>query len=137
MQPKTYLVSYLFLLLSTKLSTAQSDNPPCVEDCLRPMIYVCEGEETGEELDRCLCESENNAFDVVECIRLCSPEDQGVYAQSVPESCRDDLYPNATEPTESTESGGSGSDEPGDDAAGALKVPGLAVLGGLVVALMV
>ncbi|KAK4443729.1 hypothetical protein QBC34DRAFT_443083 [Podospora aff. communis PSN243] len=90
------------LLLTTLLASAALaqtiPNPPCIQDCVTKNLNSshCDGDETGEALDRCTCASHLNAPRRFECVKTCSKEDQAIYAGKLPALCREQLLPGIT-----------------------------------------
>ncbi|KAM0275985.1 hypothetical protein ACHAQH_007203 [Verticillium albo-atrum] len=88
-----FILPFLALPL---LAASQRDLPPCVSTCIENnlMSSQCDGDEKGAALDRCTCATLFGSL-MVSCIQDCSPADQGAYAASIPETCRDTLFPDA------------------------------------------
>lgn len=103
------LMASVALLVPTTFAQSDSPLPSCVTDCFNefPTSSWCDGDETGEDLAECTCQSLRGS-NLLNCIYDCSDEDQNDYAQVLVGSCKKELFPDATDD--------SGDDETNDDA---------------------
>ncbi|KAI0202304.1 hypothetical protein F4808DRAFT_71868 [Astrocystis sublimbata] len=83
----------LALLASTTAVLAAQ--PPCVQSCItaNPTSSWCDGDETGEDLARCTCQSLSGSL-MLQCIKKCPEDQQTTYASGLPGSCGRSLFPN-------------------------------------------
>lgn len=108
---KTLLASVV-LLAPTVLANPQSgESPQCIDDCATefPTSSWCDGDETGEALAECQCQSLRGS-DLLSCFYDCSDADQNDYARVLAGSCREELFPDATS-DDSDDNDNNGSDE--------------------------
>ena len=150
-----FFAATVALLLAASPAIAQNTQPACIKTCTstHAVSSQCNGDETGDALDRCLCGSYLGpaAKPMFDCIKACSSSDQSSFAAIVPALCRDQLLPGVSPATvsstttsatrtgsPSTTSTGpqttetTGAPKPG--AAAGLTAPGFAAAGGLIVA---
>lgn len=80
------------------LTQAQTNFPSCIQDCIEdnPTSSFCDGDETGQDLADCTCDSLRGSG-LVECMSDCAPEDQTDYASILDGACRDELFPDASD----------------------------------------
>lgn len=150
----------LSAMLFAGTCAAQSKYPECIQTCITQnrSSSWCDGDETGEELDECIC-SGLGMSPMVQCTKdKCSKDDQAVYAGRLPDLCSNifpDVGPNTSAaPPSATKSGGegggasktanseatmtSGGSEPSDTGAAVGRVvPTMVAAGGLLAALLI
>lgn len=127
-----------------------SDLSNCVQSCLPDIQSAwCTGDEEGVELEKCKCQRIATGGEVP-CIKdSCPKSDQAAYAATVPEYCRDSLFPNITvtatpTPTSTQDSSAgaeattsAGGSPSSTNAAGVVAQTPIAVVGGLLAAMLV
>lgn len=144
------------IAFSLALANAQTDFPSCIQNCIQdnPTSSTCTGEETGQDLADCTCDSLRGSG-LLDCMSDCSPEDQTDYADILDGACKNELFPDASDDSSdddadetsddgpSQTSGGSGSQETNesgddsddnDDAASGVSAPLILAVGGVVAA---
>jgi hypothetical protein len=99
------LISLLVLLNLMITPTLATRYPPCVDTCIttHPSASWCSGEETGRAMEECVCRG-LDGLPMIECIAQCDPTDQWAFAGGLSGTCRERVFPNATE-SESTTDG--------------------------------
>ncbi|KAJ0417316.1 hypothetical protein BJY00DRAFT_316092 [Aspergillus carlsbadensis] len=92
-----YPITTIFLLLMIT-PTLATRYPPCVDTCIatHPSASWCSGEETGRAMEECVCRGLDGR-PMIECIAQCDPRDQWAFAGGLPGTCRERVFPNATE----------------------------------------
>ncbi|KAL2816530.1 hypothetical protein BJX63DRAFT_387593 [Aspergillus granulosus] len=94
---KTTLIILTILTLFPTQSLATS-YPRCVSNCIsnNPSNSWCNGDETGRAKEECVCRG-LDGLSMTRCIAECDPEDQWAFARDLPSTCRERMFPNATE----------------------------------------
>lgn len=84
------------LALVAPIAAQSSLFPACIQSCTQEFATSswCNGDETGEDLANCTCQSLNGSL-LLDCMHKCSPEDQGEYAKTIQGKCRDVIFPDA------------------------------------------
>jgi hypothetical protein len=98
-----FYLNAIVLILAGMQVQAQSTSPQCIQSCgtAHPTSSQCDGNETGAALSTCTCNTLLNS-QLLQCFRQCSTADQAVYAASIPEPCRSQLFPNVPAVSTST-----------------------------------
>ncbi|KAI0152949.1 hypothetical protein GGR57DRAFT_503082 [Xylariaceae sp. FL1272] len=93
--------SITLLFMATRVQAASE--PECVETCIdnNPTSSWCDGDETGEELADCTCQSIYGSL-MLDCIKKCPEADQITYASNLPGTCGATLFPDLDIPTTTT-----------------------------------
>lgn len=154
-------LTFLFSIFAVLAFAQDDDMPECVASCIdeNPTSSFCDGDETGSDLDECMCASFSGSL-MIECINDCPQDEKEVFAAELPAVCRESLLPGVSADDNESTSGTStdtatatatvteGSDEPTQtdenasentesdepDLAVGHDLPGLLAVGGLVVA---
>ncbi|KAI0439822.1 hypothetical protein F4803DRAFT_529684 [Xylaria telfairii] len=92
----------LFMLAGTRVLVA-AKQPACVQDCIEknPTSSWCDGDETGDDLAECTCQSINGSL-MLQCIKKCPEDQQATYASGLPGTCGKTLFPNLDIPEATT-----------------------------------
>ncbi|KIN01361.1 hypothetical protein OIDMADRAFT_29034 [Oidiodendron maius Zn] len=98
--------SLLLLILPAVLSQTTA-TPPCVSTCetTHPALSFCNGDETGQALDDCTCESFENAPDLISCIKACPADQASFFTSQLPQECAGALFPSDSTTSTTTSSG--------------------------------
>jgi len=148
-----FLITALGFILASSPALADTTNGPCVKACFsqHAISSQCNGDETGAALDQCTCASfvTSVAAPLLSCVKACPADQQSIFAGNLPSSCRGQVLPGVTpaasgttpsptaggqsSSTTSTGSQTSQTTKP-NNAATDLGSPGLAIVGGLIMA---
>jgi hypothetical protein len=98
--------SLLLLILPAVLSQTTA-TPPCVSTCetSHPALSFCNGDETGQALDDCTCQSFENAPDLISCIQACPADQASFFISQLPQECAGELFPSDSTTSTTTSSG--------------------------------
>lgn len=91
------------LFLALTLPVIAQSNTPCISAC-PPVSSFCDGDETGDALAKCTCQSYVGATTLFNCIKQCPTSEQEIFAGRLPTLCRDSLLPGVAAASSSTES---------------------------------
>ena len=95
----TFLIPLLLTsyFLPSLVSAQDTQYGACVTSCFStdPISSTCTGDETGQALDQCTCNSFSPSGDpLITCIQQCPEDQQLQYAQGLPDLCNQVLFPN-------------------------------------------
>lgn len=86
----------LLLLALPAVLAATGD---CVKSCetSHPVLSICDGDETGQALDDCMCQTYEGAAPMIDCIKGCPADQVNDFANNViPDECRPALFPDVS-----------------------------------------
>lgn len=103
-------LAFVVLSLTVGPVIAQHKWPDCIQSCITndPVSDQCNGDETGDALDRCTCASFDGSS-LIDCVKDCPKDQQSEYASVLPDSCRSELLPGADSDGGGSSSSASGS----------------------------
>ncbi|KAI1259837.1 hypothetical protein F5Y18DRAFT_442710 [Xylariaceae sp. FL1019] len=99
--------SMTLMVMATRVLAATQ--PQCVQTCIsnNPTSSFCDGDETGEDLADCTCQSISGSL-LLQCIKKCPEADQITYASNLPGECGETLFPYLDIPTTTSTASSSG-----------------------------
>ncbi|KAI0974690.1 hypothetical protein F4678DRAFT_420517 [Xylaria arbuscula] len=108
-----FTTRFIITLMLAGTYVVLAAQPACVQDCINsnPTSSWCDGDETGEDLANCTCQSIYGSL-MLQCIKKCPEADQATYASGLPGTCGETLFPDLDIPKATTSSSSAAASTP-------------------------